>query len=390
MLVTVENPFSVNSWSGTPFSLREALARKVERLTVFSPGRPSRNPVDVVKRLWHGGTPPKYPLWMTRATLKKNAREVAREIVRVKPDAVLSISSQCIAFLERPGRPLFMFSDSPWLAWIEAYDGRGSAPLKTAWYAEQEAKAARRIDGVCFGSDWAVREGERIYRGAQARDDSLRGRLHVTPLGANWTPRVSREKVLERVDGRTQDRIDLLYVGKDWERKGGSVAVEVARLLNAAGQEVRLHIVGCRPRLPVDTAGYITVHGLLDCSDPNQHAALLELFHRSHFLLVPTMAECFGVVFAEAQAFALPPISRAVHALPTIVKDGETGLLMAPEAPPSEYVARILELKSSPTRYRNMAVSARDRFERLLNWDKTAEEILRLLANKLGTDAWVS
>jgi hypothetical protein len=30
-----------------------------------------------------------------------------------------------------------------------------------------------------------------------------------------------------------------------------------------------------------------------------------------------------------------------------------------------------------------MATAARDRFESLLNWDKTAEEIVRLISDKL-------
>ncbi len=60
------------------------------------------------------------------------------------------------------------------------------------------------------------------------------------------------------------------------------------------------------------------------------------------FLIVPTTAECFGIVFAEAQAFGLPPISRAVDALPSVILDGETGLLFEREAPASAYVERIL------------------------------------------------
>lgn len=369
----------MKSWSGTVFALREALARHVDRLTVFQPGRPSRNPIDVAWRLRYYKDPLRYPLWMTKATLKNNAREVQAEIDRVNPDAVLSISSQCVAFLDRPGKSVFLFSDAPWLAWQEAYAGQHTRPLRMAWFAEQEANAARRLDGLFFGSEWAVSEAMRLYAG----DDRLRERLHVTPLGSSLVPERSREDVLQCAAARKKDEIELLYVGKDWERKGGPLAVEVAALLHAGGQSVRLHIVGCTPNLAPETNAFVTVHGRLYQNNPEQKATLLGLFERSHFFLVPTTAECFGVVFAEAQAFALPPISRAVHALPSVIVDGKTGILMDPAAPATDYVERILALWRNQPAYREMALAGRDRFEQLLNWNQTAQGIVRHIEESL-------
>jgi len=304
LLVTVEDPDSMKSWSGTVFALREALARHVDRLTVFRPGRPSRNPIDLARRLRYSKDPLRYPLWMTKATLKNNAREVQRKIDSVNPDAVLSISSQCVAFLDRPGRPTFLFSDAPWMAWQEAYAGQHTRPLRMAWFAEQEANAARRLDGLFFGSEWAVAEAMRLYAGGE----QLRERLHMTPLGSNLVPEGPRDEVLQCVAARSNDEIKLLYVGKDWERKGGPLAVEVAALLHARGHAVRLHVAGCEPQLASETKAFVTVHGVLHRNDPGQKATLIGLFEESHFLIVPTSAECFGVVFAEAQAFELPPI----------------------------------------------------------------------------------
>jgi glycosyltransferase involved in cell wall biosynthesis len=379
LLVTVEDPYSMKSWSGTVFALREALARHVDRLTVFRPSRPSRNPIDMARRLRHFKDPLRYPLWMTKATLKNNAREVQAEIDLINPDAVLSISSQCVAFLDQPGKPTFLFSDAPWLAWQEAYAGQHTRPLRMAWFAEQEANAARHLDGLFFGSEWAVTEAMRLYSGGKR----LRQRLHVTPLGSSLIPERSREGVLQCASARRKDEIELLYVGKDWERKGGPLAVEVAALLHAAGQKVRLHIVGCSPALAPETNAFVTVHGLLHQNNPEQKATLLGLFERSHFFLVPTIAECFGVVFAEAQAFALPPISREIHALPSVIVDGKTGMLLDPAAPASDYVRRILALWRNQSAYQKMAVAGRDRFEKLLNWDRTAEEIVRHIDESL-------
>lgn len=386
LLTTIEDPHNPKSWSGIPFSLREALERKVERLTVFKTGSTSRNLIDVAKKLWYGGKPPKYPLWMTSASLKKNARELKAEIERTNPDAVLGILAQPLVYLRDPGRPVFFFADAAFQSFKDKYEGTIGENIRTAEYAREEADVARRIDGVCLGSRWAVEDAARVF-GNEFPGVDFVGRLHVTPLGANWRPAMPREAVLARAAARDRDEIRLLYLGVDWVRKGGPLAVEIACGLRDAGHKVRLDVVGCRPELPAHAADIVTVHGPLYRTDPAQAAVLEELFLRSHFLVVPTLAECYGIVFAEAHAFALPPVARDVDALPTIIVDGETGLLLDAAAPASAYVERILRLRNDPASYLRMATQARERFENLLNWDRTAEEIVRLIAEKVA-EGW--
>ncbi len=374
LLVTMEDPYDRRSWSGIPFSLRTALERQLPRVTTFRPSRPRRTLYASLRRLFLGRK--KFPLWITRPTLRRASRELHAEIRRIQPDAVLSLSSTSVAFLRNPGVPVFLFSDAPYLAFAQAYAPWETSPRELPRFGRDEAASAIRLDGLCFGSQWACDQAERLYA---LPPEAARRLLHVTPLGANWTPTLTREQILTRAAQRTSDRIHLLFVGRDWERKGGPLAVEVAQALRDRGQTVALHIVGCRPALPPHTTGtdgFVIVHGLLMQTDATQCAKLAELFLSCHFLLVPTLAECFGIVFAESQAFALPPISRAVHALPSIIADGQTGMLFPPQAPASLYAERILACIAHPEAYAAMARQARDRFEQTLNWDATARTIL--------------
>lgn len=384
LLTTVEDPYNRNSWSGITFALREALERNVERLSVFRPSRPSRNIKDVLLRQFHGGgSNPRYPLWMTEATLRNSGREIGAEIDRVQPDAVLSISSQCLGYLDRPGVPQYMFSDSPWLTWLETYSEYEKMHVRGRQYAALEAQTARRIDGLFFGSDWAVQEGVAKY-GLYGREAE---KIHCVPLGANWTPDVGREQLLRRIAERSNHTLHLLFIGVEWERKGGPLCVEIAALLRDAGQSVMLHIVGCRPPLPVTltegNGAIATIYGRLDKNDPQQRATMQELFLQSHFLIVPTRAECYGIVFAEAHAFGLPPISRAVNSLPSIVMDGETGVLLPVDAPACAYVNRILPLIQNPIAYRTMAERALARYDKVLSWDAAVQRMLHVMSHGL-------
>lgn len=379
LLVSTEELFDIKAWSGIPYSLRCALERQVERVTSFQPPRPRRTPIASAQRLLFGAS--RFPLWISQPTLRANARAVQAEIERVRPDAVLSISSQCIAELTNPGVPVFLFSDAPYQAFMNAYAQWETAPEALPRFTRQEASAGRRIDGLCFGSAWACDEAARLYDFPEAD----RGKLHVAPLGANWIPTLPREEILHLAANRSLNRIEFLFVGRDWERKGGPLAVRITEGLCKLGISAHLHVVGCRPELGGVSGpdGFVSIHGPLYQTDPVESVRLAELFHRSHFLLVPTVAECFGIVFAEAQAFALPPVSRAVHALPSIVEDGVTGLLFPPEAGPEPYIERIAGLVRDPERYRAMTLHARQRFESALTWNQTARSIIHAVDSRL-------
>lgn len=375
LLATLEDPYNPGSWSGIPFNMRVALEGSVEKLSILARMKPRRNPRDVALRIILGGKPSRYPLFLTAASQKYFAHQTAAAIRDLKPDALLVISSHCIVHMNSPDIPVFMFTDAPWISWKETYGD--FVPLLGPRFARLEAEAARRCTGLIFPSEWAAKEAERFY-GAPPE------KLHVQPMGANWTPEVSTEELAAIVDNRPADRLDLLYVGKDWERKGGPLAVQIASGLRAAGVgNVRLHIVGCTPEISSEARDIVTVYGLLRAAVPEEAAQLRRLFLESHLLVVPTSAECFGLVFTEANAFGLPSVSRAVQAVPSIVLNGETGILEPATAPAEQYIRRIQALAENRNEYRRMAHAARRRYDTGLNWKSFAEGIVQIIERGL-------
>jgi len=424
LLVTLEDPTDPKSWSGIPYSLLTALQNRIPRVTVVAGPqlRPRRTPLTAALRFALGSQ--RYPLWMTDASLHHYADVVQQAIARHQPDAVLSISSQCLVHLET-ATPLFMFNDAPWPVFKHAYSPWESSPLPTPQFARQECDASQRCQAVFTGSDWAADEARKIYSIAP-------GRIHATSLGANWVPAHSTESLLEIAAQRTAvlerahsakaipsadlasapitaaalitrlaapassaraqnlvgpeeamhhpaaaaDSLQLLFLGKDWQRKGGPLAVEVATQLHQRGHSVLLNIVGCTPTIPAESAHVVALHGVLNLDNPSHRARLENLFLDSHFLLVPTQAECYGIAFVESQAFAVPPISRNIHALPSIVLDGITGLLLPHDAPASAYADRIEAFIVNPSAYLKMATAARARYESNLSWQHTADKII--------------
>jgi glycosyltransferase involved in cell wall biosynthesis len=87
-----------------------------------------------------------------------------------------------------------------------------------------------------------------------------------------------------------------------------------------------------------------------------------ELWRAADVFALPTRSEAFGMVFQEAAAAGVPAIGTSLNAVPEIVADGETGILVEPGN-----IQRLAEalriLIASPERRATMGMAARRRIE---------------------------
>ena len=105
---------------------------------------------------------------------------------------------------------------------------------------------------------------------------------------------------------------------------------------------------------------------------------LPELYNSSDAFILPSMAESFGIVFAEAMACELPVIAGRTGGVPDLIKD-ENGVLVTPGSV-EEIKSAILRLKNSPECCTAMGLANRQRVMRHYSWSSVAaryEEIYR-------------
>lgn len=373
LLVTVEDPYSPKSWSGTPYNMLKSLEKRFERVSVLSSQVPKRNLLGAALRFIFGRK--KYPLWMTRAALKAYANRLNDAVEKLRPDIVLCISSQHLIYAKELDLPVFMISDAPWMAYKEAYRKYEALPLLSRQYARQEAAVARRISGVIYPTPWACKEAE--IRFGIAGD-----KVQRIPFGANTFCPSTDVQVLRSVRLRTLDRLNFLFVGKDWERKGGPLALALVKCLNERGFSAQLHVVGCRPEIDADALRHVRLHGYLSPGKADDSAKLLDAFARADFFLVPSHAECFGLVFAEAQSYGLPCISLDSHGIPGVVEDGKTGLLFDSSTPVEQIADEVTRLIKDRPAYVAMALAARLKFTQELNWDSFGARVRDFAAQR--------
>ena len=102
-------------------------------------------------------------------------------------------------------------------------------------------------------------------------------------------------------------------------------------------------------------------------------ADLVEQYNMASIVVVPSVYEGFGLPAAEASACTAPVIASSGGALPEVVADGESGILVPP-MDPEALAAAILTLLADPDLRERMGKAGRERVQRLFTWEKAAKE----------------
>jgi glycosyltransferase involved in cell wall biosynthesis len=189
----------------------------------------------------------------------------------------------------------------------------------------------------------------------------------VIPWGANLVRDIDGDEVSRAIAARPFDRCNLVFLGRDWKRKGGDVFGETVLALNRVGLPTHGTIIGADPLgLP---RTHFTVHPFIDKSSDAGLTLFSSLMMTAHFLLMPSRAEAYGQAFCEAMAFGVPAIGSNVGGIGSIVHDGETGFLRSLDTTPQEFAKLISGTLAAPAEYRRLAHAARADYRERLNWD---------------------
>ena len=292
--------------------------------------------------------------------LRQHYASAGRKVLPRDADVVFSPGSIALADLESD-RPMVFWTDATFAGVLNFYPVATRLCHRTIHHGnEADQKALDRCTLAIYSSDWAARTAQQHY-GIRPE------KIAVVPFGANLHRERGEAEIAEMVQRRSRTTCELLFVGVDWYRKGGDVAVSVAAQLNAAGLPTRLTIAGVCPK-SVSCLEYVRYEGRIDKASSVGEAHLTSLLSQAHFLLLPTRADCTPIVLAEANAYGVPCLTTGIGGIPTMITDGENGFLHTPDTPPAAYCDRVQEIFIRPQVYRDLAMSSYRAYRRRLNW----------------------
>jgi len=365
VVATPGDPLDPATWSGSAAFLVRALERagvlagaidgssraldRVEQLASFSPDRARW------RQRFHSRSSLASPL------LRSARSRVARRRLAIEADVVLHVG----AWTELPGRVRGSYHDGNLavsLAREEPLLDPRSRSVRRA--LEADRRFYDRMDVLLPMSEW-------LRRSFVADFGQSPEKVVTVGAGANLHE-------VPELPQRDYESPRILFVGKQWERKGGPQLLDAFRLVRAERPDAELWIVGPE-QAPAAEPG-VRFLGRISRATPDGERRLGEVYEGATMFAMPSLYEPFGIVFLEAMAYGLSCVASDRCAMPEIVDDGATGYVV-PARDVERLAQRLLDLADS-NRARAFGEAGRRRFLERFTWDAVAARIVEALVSR--------
>jgi len=370
---TLENR-KQSSWGGTVDYMTRALQKYCGEVHHIGPVHSKRK---LVGKIIHKSSrlllKRSYAYNHTFSVAKEYAKVVAPRFAGQSFDVIVAPGCGTeIAFLETD-IPIVLLSDATF-ALLHDYYPQYSNLLRRSVYELNtlEKLALKRARVLLYTSEWAARSAIEDFHADKQK-------VHVATFGANFDNPPSKEIVQAK---KKADRCRLLFVGVDWQRKGGEIAFESLLKLEEMGVQTELVVLGCAPPKTFSHERMIVIP-FLNKLDEKQRAELSRLFEAASFMILPTRSDCVPMVLAEAGAFGLPVVTTNTGGIPGIIREGENGFMLPLSARGSEYAEVIAKVYRDDQRYAELVKSSRAAFDNRLNWDAWGASVTNIIKKML-------
>jgi glycosyltransferase involved in cell wall biosynthesis len=356
--------------SGRPHAiLQEMRARNCDVVPAF-PLDQSAQRRFLWKKIAYRATGLIYRADRERRVLDDLAAQARHRIAAADVDCVFGPGSHAIARLETK-RPIVLCADATFRNMLDFYDDfTRCAPEYVRQGEAQERATLQAAAAVIYPSDWAADSAVEDY-------DVDPAKVHVVPFGANVAAR-PYGAVKSFVASRSARTLKVLFIGREWRRKGLPKVIAACRWLRARRVDVVLDVVGAQD-YPGERPEFACFHGMLNKSRADDRERLEGLLAAAHFLFVPSSAENYGMAFCEAAAYGIPAITTSVGGIPSIVRNDVTGSCLPPGTSAEEFGRTMLEIFGDRRRYEAMALRSYEEYVTRLNWRVFGDRCMQIM-----------
>lgn len=156
----------------------------------------------------------------------------------------------------------------------------------------------------------------------------------------------------------------VLFIGRDFKRKGGVITYQAFKMLREKGEDIELYVAGPKENPignPCEGYFFLGEKSRSECE---------ELYNKCDVFCMPSYFEAYGLVFVEALIFGLPCIGRNCYEMPYFIEDGKNGFLLEEDSV-NELAEKMLRLLHDET-ISAYVVKHREQYIQKYSWDSVA------------------
>ncbi len=324
------NPFTdKTSWSGLNFKIRESIQKAgcdVVWLNCCPHGKVSK-----LCRLWNEFIHGKDTMYEhTRFYFRLRAKAIDRSLLDKCDLLFFPRGAQTMCYLESD-KPFIYYSDATFRL-LCGYYWKSITKWQRSVGDSLESFAISKSSVNIRASHWAAESVVNDYRYDVSH-------TYVLEFGAN----LNDEDVKPVSPYSGQGQLNILFSGVDWERKGAETAIRTVEILNERGIDARLFLVGIMsvPETYQNHPHVVNI-GYLNKSQPDQYDRYIQTMKNCHIFLLPTRAECAGIVFGECSAYGIPIYTYDTGGIGDYVFNDMNGYKLPLNSSPSDFADIIM------------------------------------------------
>lgn len=366
------NAKSILSYSGTGYYIPAKLKQAGDQIDYIGELR-RINPISqkVKYNLYKHVGKKNYLIERNPDVLQLWARKIEKEL-NPATQLIMSYSSQPFSQLQIK-TPKVFWSDAVFASMINYYPIYSNLCSESVTDGNKmEKQALINTDMAVFSSQWAAKEAIKHYNVPQEK-------IKVVNYGANIDVDFTYNQISSMVKQKPLHECNLLFMGVAWYRKGGDIAVEITRMLREKGINANLTIVGLDPGREVESLDYVRSYGFISKSDPAGQNLFRQIVAHSHFLLLPTRADCTPIVYSEFNAYGIPAITTNEGGIPSLITNGVNGYMFNKSDSPDLFAEKIAQVFSDKKRYTELCISSFNEFKTRLNWESSIRQLRSIL-----------
>lgn len=228
------------------------------------------------------------------------------------------------------------------------------------WYARERRQYRRAAHVFSFSQE---------TRDSLVEDyDVPEERVSVVGAGVNF------DRLPQLSSPRPSGPPTVLFVGNDFERKGGPRLLEAFRVVRERIPDARLRLAGVPHGIPEQPG--VEVLGRVGSRE-----AMSQLYAEASVFCLPTAFDPFPLVLLEAMGHGLPCVVTPSCGIVEMVSDRDNGRILSSVHPSVEELATVLvELLSDPQACARLGERGRRRVDERFRWSHVVDSMAPVFA----------
>lgn len=192
-------------------------------------------------------------------------------------------------------------------------------------------------------------------------------KIHVVGGGVNVDP--------SQIDHSKKQGNKVLFVGRDFKRKGGPLVIEAFQRVKVGMPKCELYVAG-------PTNGDPNIEGIHWLGDVS-YVDLIQYFNMCDIFCMPSQFEAYGLVFGEALTYGLPCIGNDAYEMKYFIDEGVNGYLLRGQDA-DELAALILKALNNQE-MQKFVRNNQKKYLKLYSWNQVAKKIYDVIEKESGS-----